>query len=109
MKRTPSQQASIEIYCKLLAEALNDAGFEIKKVMEVKQIDIPWTQQTCKELLWKPLQKTYLDKPSTTALTTGEVSQVYEVLNRHIATNFGVSVPFPCEDSLMNEQTKTGE
>jgi len=104
MKRTPSQQASIEIYCRELAIALNDAGFEIKKVMEVKQIDIPWTQQTCKELLWKPLQKAYLDKPSTTALTTGEVSQVYEVLNRHIAQNFGVSVPFPCDESLMNEQ-----
>ncbi len=104
MKRTPSQQSAIEVYCRELATALNDSGYEMKAVLAVKQVDVPWTQNTVKEVLWKSIQNAYLDKPSTTALTTGEVSKVYEVLNRHIASNFGVSVAFPSNESLIDEQ-----
>jgi len=105
VKRTDQQRKSIEVYCRELAEALNDSGYEMKAVLAVKEVDVPWSQELVKNVLWKPLQKAYLDRSSTTALTTGEVSQVYEILNRHIASNFGVSVAFPCDDSLMNEQT----
>jgi len=101
VKRTEKQQAAIEVYCRELANALNDAGFDMKKVFEVKQADVPWTQARVKEALWKPLQDAYLDKRSTTDLDTSEVSPVYEILNRHIAENFGVSVPFP---SYWNEE-----
>lgn len=97
-RRTPAQQRALEVYCRELANALNDAGYEMKAVMAAKHVDVPWTQALVKDTLWKPLQKAMLDEISTTEMSTGEVSKVYEVLNRHIAENFGVSVPFPSED-----------
>jgi hypothetical protein len=51
-----------------------------------------------KEVLWRPIQIAATGKESTTELDTKEPSIVYEILNRHIASNFGVSVPWPCED-----------
>lgn len=94
-RRTDQQRKAIEVFCRELGNALNDAGYETKAVMAVKQVDVPWTQSTVKDLLWRPIQVAMLQKSSTTELDTPEVSKVYEVLNRHIASNFGVSVPFP--------------
>lgn len=99
--RTVQQRKAIEVFCRELGKALNDAGYETKAVMAIKQVDIPWSQSTVKELLWRPIQTAMLEKSSTTKLDRKEVSQVYEVLNRHIASNFGVSVPFPSDEPPM--------
>ncbi len=86
----------------LLAEELNNSGYEIKKVMAVKQVDVPWTTDTIKELLYKPImQAMHPGKTSTTQLDTKEISEVWEVLNRHLAENFGVSVQFPSDEPPM--------
>ena len=102
LNRTDQQRKAIEVYCRLLSEAINDAGFEMKAVLEVKQVDVPWTQDRVKDILWKSLQapmfpETVNDKgeASTTKLESGEVNKVYEVLDRHIAEHFGVHIPFP--------------
>ena len=94
-RRTDQQQKAIEVYCRELSEALNDAGFEMKKVLAVKQVDIPWSQKTVKEILWRPIQEAMLEKGSTTELDIMEVDKVYRVLDRHISSNFGVSISFP--------------
>lgn len=94
-QRSPQQRKSIELYCKLLADALNDGGFDMKAVLEVKTVDVPWSQDMVKEVLWRGIQIPMLDKASTTELETDEVDRVYKVLDRHIAQNFGVHVEFP--------------
>ena len=48
-----------------------------------------------KKFLWRPIQKAVTGKESTAHLKKEEYNQVYEVLNRHLADKFGVSVPFP--------------
>lgn len=96
--RTIQQNKALHKYCTMLAEALNDAGYEMKAVLAVKQVDVPWDGPKVKEVLWRPIQEAMTGKHSTTELDRMEPSQVYEVLNRHIASNFGVSVPFPSED-----------
>ena len=96
--RTDQQRKGIEVYCRELAEALNDAGYEMKAVLAVKQVDVPWNQDRVKDILWRPIQMALLEKESTTKLEKSEVDQVYEVLNRHIASNFGVHIPFPSRD-----------
>ena len=98
--RTVKQQAAIEVYCRELAEALNDAGYEMKAVLAVKHVDIPWTQERVKDVLWKPIQEAATDKKSTTQLDTMEVDRVYSILDRHISSNFGVHIEFPSEESL---------
>lgn len=96
-QRTGQQRKAIEVYCNELAKALNDAGLDQRKVMEHMRegVEIPWQQETCKDVLWREVQKAAIGKVSTTKLSTNEVSKVYEILNRWTAQTFGVSVPFP--------------
>jgi len=99
-QRTILQNKSLHKYCELLAEALNDAGYEMKAVLAVKQVDIPWNKDRVKGVLWKPLQEAITGKESTTELNTVDPSEIYAILDRHISQNFGVHVPWPCEESL---------
>jgi len=95
--RTTLQNRSIHKYCSMLAEALNDAGYDMRRTIK-QEVDIPWSMDTVKEHLWRTIQKAQLGKESTTKLETNEVTMVYETLNRHMAGKFGVSVPFPNRD-----------
>ena len=110
MKRTTQQNKSLHLYLDMLASALNDAGYDMKRTLK-PEIDIPWNQERAKEHLWKPIQEIMLNKQSTTEPETGEYIQVYEVLNRHIAEKFGISVSWPSieemrKESLINENQK---
>lgn len=87
-------------YFELLANELNDAGLTIQKVLK-PSADIDWTPEMIKYILWKPFQEAMYQKKSTTELTTKEVSQVYETLNRHLGTKLGVHVPFPSNEPEM--------
>ena len=93
-QRTKPQNRSIHLYFKLLAYELNDAGFDVMKTLS-HDIEIPWNEHLIKELIWRKVQKTMTDKRSTTKLNTKEISEIYEVINRHLASTLGVSVPFP--------------
>lgn len=103
-RRTDQQQKALEVFFRELAEALNDAGFEMKEVLAVKEVDIPWTQDLVKNVLWRPIQEAMLEKHSTTQLEINEVSRVYDVLDRHISSHFGVHVPFPSEEELAQKR-----
>lgn len=93
--RTLTQNAAIHVYFELLAEALNDAGKELKKMLMANEVDIPWCKDSVKALLWKPIQAAMEKGDSTTELSTVTVSEVYLVLSRHISSNYGVNVEFP--------------
>ena len=101
-KRTPTQNNALHLYFTQLAEALNDAGYDIRKTLRV---DVPWTATTVKELLWRPIQKAYLKKTSTTELNKQQdIDRVYDILNRAISEKCGVSVPFPSLEELSFQQ-----
>lgn len=96
-QRTNQQRKAVEVYCRELAKALNEAGLDQREVFSrMKEgAEIPWSQDTVKENIWKQIQSAMLMKDSTTDLETVEVSQVYEVVNRFTASRLGVSVRFP--------------
>lgn len=94
--RTLLQNNSLHLYFQLLSEALNESGFDMKEVIRV---DIPWTPENVKRYLWKPLQKVYLGHDRTSGLKTGEVSKVYDILNKILAERCnGLHIPFPSID-----------
>ena len=93
-KRSQAQNNALHLWLANLAGELNDAGLDMKKTLK-PEADIPWNADRAKEFLWRPIQKTVLEKESTTEPTTSEMVLVYEVLNRHLANKFGVSVPWP--------------
>lgn len=99
-QRTSQQNKAMHKYFELLASALNDSGYEMKKVLEVKSVDVPWSSVSVKEVLWRPIQEAVTGKESTTELNTVDPSEIYTILDRHISSNFGVHVPWPSEESL---------
>ncbi len=100
-KRTVLQNAALHKGFTLLAESLNDAGYEMKSVLSVKEVDIPWTDVSIKEVLFRPIMVAMLDKHSTTELSTKEISEVWLVLTRHLGEHFGIDVPFPSNEPPM--------
>lgn len=99
-QRTKKQNSSLHVYLRHLSKAFNDAGLDMKKVLK-PEIEIPWDDdgKMAKEHLWRPIQKILLDKESTVEPERLEYSQVYDVLNRHISQKFGISVPWPTNES----------
>jgi len=96
--RTLPQNAAMHLWFTQLAEALNAAGWDMKKVI---RFDILWTEFNVKENLWRPVQEAEFGKRSTTELATDEVSKIYEIINREIGIRTGVSVPFPSEEEML--------
>lgn len=95
--RTLTQNSSIHKYCALLAEAFNDAGLDMQKVL-AEGTSIPWSEDKVKNDIWRVVQVAALGKESTTKLETNEVSKVYDIVNRHISQTFGIFIPFPSRD-----------
>ena len=104
--RTELQRKAQHLYFRLLATALNNAGWDMVAAMKVlsKSGKIPWSMHAVKERLWKKVQESTYGKGSTTKLNTDEVSPVYEALNLVTSEKLGVSVPFPDKYQQMIEQ-----
>ena len=103
-KRTSQQNNALHLYFSMLAQALNDAGFDMRKTVRAG-IDIPWTAINIKEYLWKPIQKEYLRKKSTKELNKNQdIDFCYDILNRAISERCGVSIPFPSYENTEPEE-----
>jgi len=93
-QRSLTQNAALHLYCTMLADKLNDAGLDQKKVLK-PEVDIPWTTESVKDSLWRPIQKHVTGLDSTTKPEKSQYSAIYEVLNRYLAQKHGVSVEWP--------------
>ncbi len=100
MQRTTQQNKALHKYFELVAEALNNAGLDMRKTLK-PSVEIPWTGDTIKNYLWRPIQTEYLGKKSTTELTTKDIDKIYDILNRHLGEKFGITEPFPSLDGLI--------
>lgn len=94
-KRTILQNASIHKYCLLLANQFNEAGLDMKAVLETKTVSVEWSMVSVKEVIWRPIQLALFDKESSTQLETDQVSKVYEQIARHLSENLNITQSFP--------------
>ena len=107
-QRTIQQNKSLHLFCQQLADILNEAGYDMKRVLK-HDVEIPWTMENCKNHLWRPIQKALTDKQSTTALDTVEPSQIHQILSRHLADKLGVAAPpWPCEETQHDVENHEG-
>lgn len=97
MKRTEQQNKSLHLYFQMLADSLNESGLDLRVVLK-PNISVPWSKDLIKEHLWAPIQKAVLKSESTTELDKQQVSEIYDILNRHLSEKFGVSVQFPSHE-----------
>lgn len=91
-QRTLTQNRALHLFCKWLAEALNDAGYDMKRTLR-HDADIPWTMESVKEHLWRPVQEALTSKHSTTELTTVDPTEVHATLSRHLGARLGIECP----------------
>lgn len=91
-KRTIQQNKALHLFFRLLADELNFSGLDMRKTLK-PSIEIPWTDKSIKEYIWKPILEAMLLKKSTTEMTTKEIDKVWETINLHLGEKFGVEVP----------------
>ena len=105
--RTNKQNSALDLFFKQMAALLNDHGmyFNYSGVLTGQTIEIPWTMELFKEMLWKPLQKALLGVTSTTRLKTSDIDVIFEVINKHFGDK-GIEITFPCEFEFYLKQTQ---
>ena len=104
-KRTLQQNKSLQVACRLLAEILNDAGLDMQTVLKHKAVSVPWSQESVRIVLYKPIAEAMTMKTSTTDLNTIEISEAYDVLGRHLSELFGIITPrWPSDEPPMLEE-----
>ena len=110
-KRTLQQNKSLHLLFDLIAKSLNEAGYDIIKTTKVmkKGIEIPWSRESVKELLWRFIQKSIYGKHSTTQLNKKEeIDVIYMTLCRFLSERLNIEPPaFPSLEELeLKELTK---
>ena len=93
-QRTQKQNNAMWLWLSQIAQALNDAGYDMKKTLK-PHIEIPWNKERAKEHLWNPIQQIVTSESSSTDLSRQQINEIQEVIARHLAQTTGVSVPFP--------------
>ena len=96
-KRTNPQNAALHVYLDQLAKRLNDAGLDMQQTLS-EALDIPWNSLLVKELIWKKVQKAIIDEDSTTKANRTDYTLIYETINRHTASTWGISIPWPTKE-----------
>jgi phage gp16-like protein len=56
-------------------------------------VEIPWTKDTVKQQLYKPILKALTLKTSTTEQSTVEPTEVVEILSKFLVDRVGVPAP----------------
>ena len=90
--RTMAQNSALHLWLGHLATVLNDSGLDMKKTLK-PNVEIPWTVQSAKDHLWRPIQRIMTGDESTKDPERAEYSKIYETLSRHLATSHGIKVP----------------
>ena len=97
--RTTKQNSAMHKYFTMLAETLNDAGLDQRKLLKPSFM-LPWSTSSVKKHLWGGLMKALTGKEHTSDLERNEVSEIYDVLSRNLAEKHGILVPFPSKEQM---------
>jgi len=96
--RTDQQNRALHLYFEMVAKELNDAGYSMEQVLDNFTMELEWTKESVKEILWRTAQRRLLGKQSTKELNKQEdITRTYEAVNRFLA-KLGVHVPFPTHE-----------
>lgn len=91
---TDKQRSALHVWCKLVAEALNDAGLYYRYINPFtgEEMQLDWTKERVKEFIYKPVLEAKHLKTSTEDQDTVEPSSVALEIHRHFA-NHGAVLP----------------
>lgn len=92
--RTWRQNNTLHLLFRRMAKDLNDAGFEIPHPFK-PDLEIPYSEESVKELLYKPIITMYFKVDRSTELTTEQLSESMTILVDAVNRNTGVYTPIP--------------
>ena len=101
-QRTPTQNNALHLYCQRIADSLNAAGYSIPEVLKHFKMEVPWTKENVKEILWRTAQQRMYNKHSTKQLLKqGEIDDIVDVMTRFLGENFHIEyIPWPSIEEL---------
>ena len=105
MLATNLQKGCWKLYQRQMAQALNESGQTLRAAVEAGKInlDVPWTEHSFEMIFTLSyLSRMYPDVASIKDLTTTEIHDLHEAVDHGVAQVFGVTMPFPNEESLSN-------
>jgi hypothetical protein len=99
-RRTDKQRKSLHLWLRMLSVALNDSGLEQKTVIEAMRegVELPWSDKTAKENLWRPIQLALTGEHSSNDIDTVEPSVICNTLSRWLSQTFAGFTPPPWPD-----------
>ena len=92
-QRTDQQRKAIEVFCRELADVLNSHGLDMQAVFNVKEVSVPWSQESAKEVLFKPIMTAMFQVESTTELERGQCGKVHAILCKNLSEKLGITCP----------------
>ena len=99
-QRTITQNKAMHLWFGMLADHLNETGNDMRKVLD-PAMEIPWTVENVKEMLYRPAMQALFIKKSTTELTTKQVDEVSKVVELYLGQQGVESPAFPSINSLI--------
>jgi len=86
---------ALHLYFTWCANCLNEAGIEFRYTgLKQMEIEIPWTPDLFKEMVWRPIQITLFDIQSTTKVNASQINQILDILTRFFGER-GIEIGFP--------------
>lgn len=96
-KRTLQQNKSMWLFLTWLSEALNESDNLLTMVYFGKTFKMNWNPEMVKSRIWNPIQKATTGKESSTKITTKELTEISEIIQRNLSKKLGVVLEFPNE------------
>jgi hypothetical protein len=90
--RTTQQERAVRKYYQLMADALNNGGYEFEDVLTVP---VSWSPDLFKLLIWDKVREAATQKTSNAKMDNEDLNKTYDILNKFFSTKFGLHVPFP--------------
>lgn len=91
MNRTLRQNNSMHLWFEEVARELNDRGIDMRVL--VKDLQVTHTKESVKGI-WKAIGEAKYGKDSTTQLTSKEIDEIYDEMNRLLAMH-DIHISFP--------------
>jgi hypothetical protein len=95
--RSNKQNNTLHLLFRQLAEALNEAGFEIPHPFK-RDLEIPYTEHSVKDLLYRPIVESLYGESSSAKLDAQQMSESMDILVDAVNRNTGVLVQVPTQE-----------
>jgi len=104
-KKTSQQTKALHLWFKQVADVLNEGGMDRRKILK-SSILIPWSSESIKRDIWKPLLKTMYGVESTTEMKRHQINPILNIIYRELGKRAkGIELPeFPNRDLLEQKE-----